>query len=101
MRTNFHVCAEPGCARVVSKNDPCPEHSRPKNAKWSSDRSGADQHRFRRQVLERDCYRCVRCGHHDPSGSALDAHHTSSDDGVTLCNSKANGCHRAVDAHAR
>jgi 5-methylcytosine-specific restriction endonuclease McrA len=56
-------------------------------------------------VLRRDHYRCQRCGHHDPSGKTLEAHHLRPgydiDAGITLGNSDGCGCHRAVDRHAR
>lgn len=86
--------AEPGTSR-------CLAHTRDRNAKWSSDRAGAEQHRFRKATLERDRFTCQRCGLHDPTGRKLDAHHVTPTHGTTLCNSKGNGCHAQVDAHAR
>jgi 5-methylcytosine-specific restriction endonuclease McrA len=38
---------------------------------WSPNRDRAEQARLRRRALGRDRYRCVDCGHHDPSGKAL------------------------------
>jgi hypothetical protein len=91
--------AEPGTSR-------CSEHpGRPRNASWSTDRDPAAQRRFRNAVLERDGHRCQRCGHHDPTGRTLEAHHVrpgyNPSDGKTLCTKRANGCHSATDAHAR
>jgi hypothetical protein len=78
---------------------PCPEHpERPKNAPWSEGRNSTDQGRFRRATLTRDAFTCQRCGHHDPTGRSLDAHHDPRTGyGVTLCNP----CHCAIDPSAR
>jgi hypothetical protein len=81
---------------------PCPEHPpRDRNARWSRDRDPSTQARFRAATLARDGYTCTRCGHSDRTGKTLDAHHITPERGVTLCNSKANGCHAAVDRNAR
>jgi hypothetical protein len=80
---------------------PCPIHTRPANARWSPDRDPRRQGRFRQRVLERDGYRCTRCGHHAPTGRGLVAHHIrpgyETSAGQTLCDD----CHRAVDSNAR
>jgi 5-methylcytosine-specific restriction endonuclease McrA len=77
---------------------PCEAHpARDRNAPWSEGRSSTDQGRFRRAVLALDGFTCRRCGHHDPSGRSLQAHHVSPERGVTLCRD----CHRAVDGNAR
>lgn len=95
--TRQHVCSQPGCPELA----PCPKHSRPKNASWSKDRDPKAQRFFRHNVLTRDNYTCTRCGHHDPTGRDLQAHHIKPgyemNAGTTLCTT----CHRAVDAHAR
>ena len=97
-----HVCSYISPSGVSCHNlTPCPVHSRPRNASWSKDRDRKAQHEFRKATLQRDGYRCRRCGHHDPSGKTLDAHHVTPTEGMTLCNSKANGCHAAHDKHAR
>ncbi|OLL21238.1 MULTISPECIES: HNH endonuclease [unclassified Rhodococcus (in: high G+C Gram-positive bacteria)] len=54
---------------------------------------------FRRQVLRRDGYQCVQCGHHDPTGRTIQADHITNvasggvehdpGNGQTLCNT----CH--------
>jgi 5-methylcytosine-specific restriction endonuclease McrA len=104
------ICPEPGCAEIVSKKSPCPKHGRPLNAPWSKNRSPAEraaQARMRKQALARDNFTCQRCGHHDSTGKTLDVHHTRGahtyalEFAETLCNSKANGCHRARDPWAR
>ena len=80
---------------------PCPIHARDGNARWSSDRDGAAQARFRKAVLKRDRYTCRRCGHHDRSARTLVAHHDRAGydpaAGRTLCTD----CHRQVDSSAR
>lgn len=91
------VCSHVGCPEL----QPCPTHSRPRNAPWTTGRDRKTQDTFRRHTLERDRYRCQRCGHHDPTGRTLDAHHITPTQGQTLCNTKANGCHAAVDTNAR
>jgi hypothetical protein len=91
------VCPRVGCPSLM----PCETHSRPANASWSKDRNRQQQHKFRTATLTNDGYTCTRCGHHDPSGKTLDAHHVSPTLGTTLCNSKANGCHSARDVSAR
>lgn len=109
-RATYKPCPEPGCPNIVSKDEPCPDHSRPKNAPWGKNRSPAqrsEQARLRRVVLKRDNFTCQRCGHHDPTGKTLDVHHERGADDPrpeharTLCNKKANGCHSAVDHWAR
>lgn len=95
------------CPHVDCPNlKPCPTHpDRPRNAHWSKDRDRAAQARFRKAVLARDGNQCTRCGHYDPTGKSLIAHHdTPGYDpscGRTLCNRNANDCHGAIDAHAR
>ena len=92
------VCAVHGCPNP----QPCPDHpGRPRNATWTRDRPRAAQHAFRTAVLARDNHTCRRCGHHDPTGKTLVAHHDrpgyTPDCGRTLCQP----CHRKVDTHAR
>ncbi len=92
-----HVCSTPGCPNLA----PCPKHARPTSQPWSKDRDRQTQHTFRTLTLRRDGYTCRRCGLRDPTGRKLDAHHVTSSKGMTLCNSKGNSCHSAVDNHAR
>jgi hypothetical protein len=81
---------------------PCELHPpRDRNAPWSQGRDSTEQGRFRRATLARDNFTCTRCGLYDPTGKKLDAHHVSPERGQTLCNSKGNGCHAAVDGKAR
>lgn len=84
---------------------PCPTHARPNNAPWSTNRDRQAQHHFRQAVLRRDGYQCTRCGHHDPTGRTLEAHHVrpgyDPSAGITVCTIDANGCHRTIDTHAR
>lgn len=72
---------------------------RPKGLNPDKTRPG--QSEFREMVLERDNYTCQICGHHDPCGEFLVAHHVDPvacnpiesmdvDNGVTLCND----CHQ-------
>lgn len=100
-RRPYKVCSSPGCPNLLAPGEFCPQHGRDPRARWSTDRDGAEQHRFRARVLKRDGHTCTHCGHYDPTGRSLDAHHTTPTEGVTLCNSKANGCHRKMDSHAR
>jgi 5-methylcytosine-specific restriction endonuclease McrA len=76
---------------------PCPEHTRPRNQPWSKDRNTTTQGRERKATLQRDGYTCQRCGHHDPTGRNLDAHHATPTRLITLCNA----CHVEVDPNAR
>lgn len=100
-RQAWKVCSKPGCPQLVSPSEPCPTHGRPLNQPWSNDRDRKAQHAFRNSTLARDGYTCQRCGHRDPTGKTLQAHHVSTTQGLTLCTKAANGCHAAVDAHAR
>lgn len=87
------VCSTPGCPNL----QPCPKHSRPRNAPWTNDRDHAAQGRFRKAVLTRDNHACTRCG----SSDQLVAHHIrpgyEPSAGITLCHH----CHRTIDANAR
>lgn len=74
---------------------PCEKHTR--KGSWSKDRDPAQQYRERRDTLRRDRHTCRRCGRVDPTGKALDAHHVTPTELVTLCNS----CHVEVDPNAR
>lgn len=76
---------------------PCPLHTRDRNARWSKDRDGAKQNRDRQATLRRDRHTCQRCGRVDPTGKSLDAHHVTPTELVTLCNA----CHCEVDPNAR
>lgn len=83
-----------------------PPRQRKTGGHWSAGRDRTAQARFRRAVLARDHYTCRRCGHHDPTGATLEAHHVhpgyDPDHGVTLCNSTTlSQCHKALDPHAR
>jgi hypothetical protein len=78
-----------------------PEPPAGRNAQGWPTRDRAEQARFRRRVLEAAGYTCTRCGLHDPTGKALDAHHLTPTTGQCLCNRFGNGCHAAVDKHAR
>jgi 5-methylcytosine-specific restriction endonuclease McrA len=94
-----HVCSRPGCPSLI----PCPRHGRKPGANWTANRTPdrAAQARFRKAVLERDNYTCTRCGHHDPTGRDLHAHHVrpgyTLDCGQTACIP----CHVAIDSSAR
>ncbi len=94
------VCSSPGCPNLA----PCPAHAK-HGGHWSRGRDRNAQARFRRAVLTRDRHTCRRCGHHDPTGRTLEAHHTRPGydpaAGVTVCSTAANGCHRELDPHAR
>lgn len=87
------VCSTPGCPNLK----PCPEHGRPRNARWSRERSSRDQHRFRSAVMRRSGGLCERCRRHP----AQVAHHVrpgySAADGLALCHA----CHREIDVNAR
>jgi hypothetical protein len=91
----WHVCSHVGCAELVSKNEPCPTHSRPKS-NWGG-RDIAAHNRWAKRVKARDGHRCTRCG----SRLELHAHHlrpgNDIDAGITLCRT----CHRQVDKQAR
>lgn len=96
------VCSRPGCPHIT----PCPDHPpRARNASWSTNRDREKQRAFRNAVLARDNFTCTRCGHHDPTGRTLQAHHLrpgySAADGVAVCTSAANGCHAQIDRNAR
>lgn len=92
MTRRTHVCATPGCPNLA----PCPEHSRPRNARWSRDRDGAAQNRFAKALRRRSRGLCERCGrpgrvaHHDRAGYDPSC-------GRWLCDA----CHRALDTNAR
>lgn len=90
--TRQHVCSRPGCPNF----SPCPEHARPRNARWSEGRDGKQQGRFRRDVMARARGYCERCGQ-----PATVAHHVrpgyTPDCGLALCDD----CHVAVDDKAR
>jgi hypothetical protein len=74
---------------------PCPDHSRPVNARWS-ERDPSAQTFFRRAVFARSLGHCERCGER-----ATVAHHVrpgyEPDCGLALCDA----CHQAIDDKAR
>jgi hypothetical protein len=86
-----HVCSVPGCPYLA----PCPDHSRPANARWS-DRDPGAQARFRQALIARAFGHCERCG-----GPGTVAHHVkpgyTAECGLLLCDD----CHQAVDSKAR
>lgn len=88
-----HVCSTPGCPNL----EPCAVHGRPPNARWSHERDGRLQGRFRRAVMRRSGGICERCGRQP----AAVAHHVrpgyDASDGLALCDD----CHRALDVNAR
>ena len=86
--TRVHVCAHPGCPEY----EPCPHHSRPRNARWSKHRDGAQHMRFARAAKKAQPW-CTRCG----ATEKLDAHHGPSGEPIVLCNT----CHTLEDEHAR
>jgi hypothetical protein len=97
-----HVCATPGCANYA----PCPDHSRPANASWSKDRDHKAHSRLRRQVIQQRGPHCERCGWTTtPNGAGLEMHHVGPKDTpadvILVCGKQANGCHAALDTHAR
>jgi 5-methylcytosine-specific restriction endonuclease McrA len=104
-RQQWRACATPGCPELVNAQNPCPQHGRPLNAHWSSDRDRGAQQRFRDAVLARDDWTCQKCGHVDHSGRTLEAHHLRPgydiEAGVTVCSSSVRGCHKALDPSAR
>lgn len=87
-----HVCSSPGCPNLA----PCPTHARPRNARWSQNRDGAAQHRFRAAVMRRSGGTCERCGQ-----PATTAHHIRPgympSDGLAVCDD----CHQQLDNNAR
>lgn len=91
--TRVHVCSTPGCPNL----EPCPLHSRPRNARWSRDRDGKEHHRFRARVMRRAGGVCERCH----IARAVVAHHVRPgydvEDGLALCDE----CHRELDVNAR
>jgi hypothetical protein len=88
-----HVCSRPGCPNLT----PCPTHGRPRNARWSHERSSRGQHRFRAAVMRRSGGVCERCRR----APAVVAHHVRPGDdeaaGLALCDA----CHMALDDKAR
>lgn len=63
---------------------------------------------IRLEMLERDDFRCVRCGRWFPEGRGLDAHHRklrsrgglgTLENGISLCGSGTTGCHGWVHAN--
>jgi hypothetical protein len=64
------------CGRP-SRSARCPEHELVNPNRVARSRIYADPRhkRTRRTVLARDGYRCVDCGHHDPSGATLVCDH--------------------------
>ena len=93
----MHVCSRPGCAKLVTKLTPCPDHGRPKNASWSRDRDFKAHNRFRAAVMFRSGGVCERCH----GAQAKVAHHVRPgyelEDGIAVCDP----CHQAIDDKAR
>lgn len=87
-----HVCSTPGCPHL----QPCPTHARDRNARWSEERDGPAQERFRRALIARSFGHCERCGmpgtvaHHVRPGYEPEC-------GLYLCDD----CHTKVDNKAR
>lgn len=78
------ICS--GCGKSVpeaqankGRGPCCPPPSRRANRRGSARQKvwdSAAHKRARRICLANADYTCQRCGHHDPSGRTLDAHHT-------------------------
>ena len=87
-----------GCTNLVNAKEPCPKHSRPKNAPWSKDRDHAAHLALRRQLIKHHGPICQRCGWNAPkTGQGLEMHHWSAERVSLLCSD----CHKEVDNHAR
>lgn len=86
---SWKVCSRPGCATLVDKKHPCPEHGRPVS-NWGQ-RNMAEHQRFARAAKKAQPW-CSVCG----STDKLDAHHGPNGPEV-LCNR----CHTETDPHAR
>jgi hypothetical protein len=93
MSRRSHVCSTPGCPHL----EPCPEHARPRNARWSQERDPRAQAWFRQQVLFRAQGVCERC----QVARATVAHHVrpgyEPEHGQALCDD----CHMELDEKAR
>jgi hypothetical protein len=71
------VCTTPGCAELVTRDLPCPQHGRPVNASWSPQRDRTTHHKLRAVVVKARGPRCERCGKpaEDSRGKGLQMHH--------------------------
>jgi len=82
-----------GCSHLISSGSYCAEHKpaghRPDTTQWR---------RLRRRALQRDRYRCVRCGRRRPT--RLEVHHVNgvtTDDRLENLETLCETCHRAAD----
>lgn len=97
------VCPKPGCPNL----QPCPTHPpRSSSSPWGKTRTPHErraQGQLRRAALQRDGYRCTRCGTVDLSGRTLQVHHQRATDDYRLDHATilCRDCHKAVDHWAR
>lgn len=111
VRQRVTVCTHTGpdgsCPNLVTPDEPCPDHGRPKNASWSPDRDRASLFRLRYAVIKARGARCERCGWASPTpqGKGLFLHHIRPEDEPDavqlLCGDLGNNCHGAIDTKAR
>lgn len=107
MRQRVTVCPHTGpngsCPNLVSKDEPCPTHGRPKNASWSPDRDRKAHWKLRMAVIKARGAQCERCRKpaEDGRGKGLQMHHirpgNTPADVILTCRD----CHKEIDTHAR
>lgn len=93
MRRAPKRCTAPNCGN----DQPCPDHTR---RPWATSTRRAtlpaDWQRRRLAVFRRDNWRCIDCGHHDPTGRTLECDHTGDrhDHRTQSLATRCGPCHR-------